>query len=65
MDMTQAMSNENSSGDNDSVTRTTVEVDETVWRQLRSAAVADGKNISDKLEEVLIDYFDLETGNNE
>jgi hypothetical protein len=59
------MSNENSSDDNGKVTRTTIEVDEAVWRQLRSNAVADGKNISAKLEEVLIDYFDIETGNNE
>jgi len=62
--MTQAMSNENSS-DGDDTTRTTVEVDRAVWRQLRSEAVADGQNISDKLEDVLIDYFDIETGTNE
>ena len=58
------MSNENSS-DGDDTTRTTVEVDRAVWRQLRSEAVADGQNISDKLEDVLIDYFDIETGTNE
>jgi len=55
-----AMPPNDDSGDN-SVTRTTVEVDEAVWRQLRSAAVADGKNISEKLEEVLRDYFDDDT----
>lgn len=62
--MTQAMSNENSSTGDDT-TRTTIEVDRDVWRQLRSEAVADGQTISAKLEEVLIDYFDIETGNNE
>lgn len=58
------MSNENSS-DGDDTTRTTIEVDRAVWRQLRSEAVADGQNVSVKLEDVLIDYFDIETGNNE
>ena len=54
------MANENSSGDDGGVTRTTVEVDRAVWRQLRSAAVAEGKNVSTKLEEVLADHFDVD-----
>lgn len=61
--MTQAMSENSSPGDD--TTRTTIEVDEAVWRQLRSEAVADGQNISEKLEEVLIDYFEIETDSNE
>ena len=56
--MTQAMSNENSSGND--TTRTTIEVDEAVWRQLRSEAVAEGTTISEKLEVVLADYFDVD-----
>lgn len=58
--MTQAMPNENSPGDDAPVTRTTIEVDQAVWRQLRSAAVAEGKNVSTKLEEVLADHFNVD-----
>ncbi|WP_336036249.1 hypothetical protein [Halobacterium yunchengense] len=42
------------------VTRTTIEVSRDVWRQVRSDAVADGQNVSRKLEEVLEDYYDLD-----
>jgi|GEM_PF-1297229 len=63
--MTQAMPNENSAGDDRPVTRTTIEVDQAVWRQLRSAAVAEGKNVSTKLEEVLTDHFGMDSDDNE
>ncbi|WP_435096505.1 hypothetical protein [Halorubrum sp. N11] len=42
------------------LTRTTIELDREVWREVRSDAVADGANVSEKLEEVLVDYYDLE-----
>lgn len=41
------------------VTRTTIEVSRDAWRQVRSDAVAEGKNVSEKLKEVLEDYYDL------
>lgn len=47
-------------GDGDEYTRTTIEIDREVWRQVRSDAVADGMNVSEKLEEVLKDYFDMD-----
>jgi hypothetical protein len=53
------MSEENSDGDDVDRTRTTIKVDREVWRQVRSDAVADGKNVSEKLEEVLEDYYDM------
>jgi hypothetical protein len=46
--------------DGDDKTRTTIEVDREVWREVRSGAVADGMNVSEKLEEVLKDYFDID-----
>ena len=45
--------------DGNGQTRTTIEVDRDVWREVRSAAVADGVNVSEKLEEVLADYFEV------
>lgn len=53
---------DNGDGDDngDDNTRTTIEVDRSVWREVRSDAVADGRNVSEKLEEVLRDYYDLE-----
>jgi hypothetical protein len=55
--MSGAMARENDGGDDVDRTRTTVSVDRDVWRQLRSDAVAEGKNVSEKLEEVLADYY--------
>jgi hypothetical protein len=46
--------------DGDGQTRTTIEVDRQVWREVRSDAVADGVTVSEKLEEVLADYFDVD-----
>ncbi|MDB2275356.1 hypothetical protein PM022_12535 [Halorubrum ezzemoulense] len=57
--MSKAMTDQNSNGDDDSdQTRTTIEVDRDVWRQVRAEAVGDGKKISEKLEEILIEHFD-------
>ena len=47
-------------GDSDRYTHTTIEVKREVWRQVRSDAVADGVNVSEKLEEVLQEYYDAE-----
>jgi len=56
--MSEAMTNTNS--DDGDTARTTVEVDREVWRQVRAEAVGEGKNISEKLEEILREYFDME-----
>ena len=53
------MTNEDN-GDGTDYTRTTIEVDREVWREVRSAAVADGMNVSEKLEEVLEDYYEVD-----
>lgn len=50
---------DDSDDDENDKTRTTVEVDRDVWRELRSDAVSDGSNVSEKLEEVLRDYYGL------
>jgi len=56
--MSKAMSDENSDGGD--TARTTIEVDREVWRQVRAAAVGEGKNISEKLEEILREHFNEE-----
>jgi len=43
-------------GDNDT-TRTTIKVDDQVWRRVRSEAIREDKRVSEKLEEILRDYF--------
>ena len=42
----------------DDTARTTIEVDRQVWRQVRAEAVGEGKNVSKKLEEILVEYFE-------
>jgi len=46
--------------DDDGQTRTTIEVDRAVWREVRSDAVGDGVTVSEKLEAVLADYYEVE-----
>ena len=43
----------------DPKSRTTIEVDRQVWRQVRAEAVSEGKNVSEKLEEILREHVDL------
>jgi len=54
--MSEAMTSEDSSGPK---SRTTIEVDRQVWRQVRAEAV-EGKNVSEKLEEILREHVELE-----
>jgi len=53
------MSDSNGDEDEPDNARTTIEVDREVWRQVRAAAVTDGKNVSVKLEDILREYFDM------
>lgn len=55
-----AMTDNNNGDDTADMTRTTIELDREVWREVRSDAVSDGVNVSEKLEEVLIDYYGSE-----
>ncbi|MFB6120429.1 MAG: hypothetical protein ABEJ68_04855 [Halobacteriaceae archaeon] len=50
----------NTGDGDDPQTRTTIEVDRQVWRELRSDAVADGLTVSEQLERVLEDYYDVD-----
>ena len=54
--MSKAMTSDDSDG---SKSRTTIEVDRQVWRQVRAEAVSEGKNVSEKLEEILREHVDL------
>jgi hypothetical protein len=59
--MSEAMTSEDSNGANDAPTaRTTIEVDRQVWRQVRAEAVSEGKNVSEKLEEILREHVELD-----
>jgi hypothetical protein len=53
--MSTEMTDDNSTDD---TARTTIEVDRQVWRQVRAEAVGEGKNVSEKLEEILKLYFE-------
>jgi hypothetical protein len=55
--MSEAMTDSNSNGDGDTA-RTTIEVDRQVWRQVRAEAVSEGKNVSEKLEEILREHVE-------
>jgi len=55
--MSEAMTSEDSDGEK---SRTTIEVDRQVWRQVRAEAVSEGKNVSEKLEEILREHVELE-----
>ena len=55
--MSEAMTNEDSDSP---MARTTIEVDRQVWREVRAEAVSEGKNVSEKLEEILRDHVGLD-----
>ena len=42
------------------VTRTTIKVDDAVWRQVRSEAIRADKKVSEQLEAILREYFEME-----
>ncbi|MCD2201008.1 hypothetical protein LPA44_14055 [Halobacterium sp. KA-4] len=57
----------NSTEDDDeaqSKIRTSIEVDEAVWRELRANAVREDRKISEQLEVVLEDYYGLANNDN-
>jgi hypothetical protein len=49
-----------SEDDGDDLTRTTIEVDEAVWRRVRSEAIREDKKVSEQLEAILREHFDID-----
>ena len=56
--MSEAMTNDTGDDGPSETVRTNVEVDRQLWRQVRAAAITDGKNVSEKLEEILRERFE-------
>jgi len=46
--------------DSDDVTRTTIKVDDAVWRRVRSEAIREDKKVSEQLEAILREYFGVD-----
>ena len=46
------------SDDGDDVTRTTIKVDDAVWRRVRSEAIRADRKVSEQLEAILREYFE-------
>ena len=54
--MSTEMTASDDNGDN--VTRTTIKVDDQVWRRVRSEAIREDKKVSEQLEAILREYFE-------
>ena len=46
--------------DTDAVTRTTIKVDDEVWRRVRSEAIRADNKVSEQLEAILREYFEVD-----
>jgi len=44
----------------DDMTRTTIKVDDDVWRRVRSEAIRADKKVSEQLEAILREYFEID-----
>ena len=53
-------SDDGGDNDGDDVTRTTIKVDDAVWRRVRSEAIRADKKVSEQLEAILRDYFEID-----
>jgi macrodomain Ter protein organizer (MatP/YcbG family) len=51
--------------DGGGTTHTSVEIDAEVWRRVRSRAVREDKRVSEMLEEILREHFDMDESNDE
>ena len=47
----------------DSMTRTTIKVDDQIWRRVRSEAIREDKKVSEQLEAILREYFEQKDNN--
>ena len=54
--MSTEMTASDENGDN--MTRTTIKVDDQVWRRVRSEAIREDKKVSEQLEAILREYFE-------
>jgi len=54
--MSTEMTASDDNGDN--VTRTTIKVDDQIWRRVRSEAIREDKKVSEQLEAILRTYFE-------
>lgn len=61
MSMSTEMTASNNGGDD--MTRTTIKVDDEVWRRVRSEAIREDKRVSEQLEAILREHFDMEDTN--
>ena len=52
-----------SEDDGDDVTRTTIKVDDAVWRRVRSEAIRADRKVSEQLEAILREYFEIDEEN--
>ena len=52
-----------SDDDADDMTRTTIKVDDQVWRRVRSEAIRADNKVSEQLEVILREYFEIESEN--
>ena len=46
------------SDDGDNTTRTTIKIDDQIWRRVRSQAIREDRRVSEELEQILREYFD-------
>ena len=53
-------SGDDGSDNGDDVTRTTIEVDDAVWRRVRSEAIREDKKVSEQLEAILREHFGID-----
>ena len=54
--MSTEMTASDENGDN--MTRTTIKVDDQVWRRVRSEAIREDKKVSEQLEAILREHFE-------
>ena len=54
--MSTEMTASDENGDN--MTRTTIKVDDQIWRRVRSEAIREDKKVSEQLEAILREYFE-------
>ena len=58
---TEMTASDDDGGDNgDDVTRTTIKVDDAVWRRVRSEAIRADRKVSEQLEAILREHFAME-----
>jgi len=59
--MSTEMTASDENGDN--MTRTTIKVDDQIWRRVRSEAIREDKKVSEQLEAILRQYFERKDNN--